>query len=109
MQIECESFFRRRQSGELAFSATMFKDCVAHSRKAVSAFYSHIREQNMDNKAELFQKLEESLLVYDAEAAVKVAQAIVDAGLDIQGAINVATAVINRIGEQFQNGDIYLP
>jgi len=63
----------------------------------------------MDNKAELFQKLEESLLIYDAEAAVKVAQAIVDAGLDIQGAINVATAVINRIGEQFQSGDIYLP
>jgi dimethylamine corrinoid protein len=62
----------------------------------------------MDNEKELFKQLESSLLDYDAEGAVKAAQAIVDAGLDVKGAIDVATAVINRIGEQFQNGDIYL-
>jgi methylmalonyl-CoA mutase cobalamin-binding domain/chain len=63
----------------------------------------------MDKQAELFQQLEKSLLIYDAEAAVKVAQAIVDAGLDVKGAIDVATTVINRIGDQFQVGDIFLP
>jgi methylmalonyl-CoA mutase cobalamin-binding domain/chain len=63
----------------------------------------------MDNRAELYKQLEDSLLAYDADSAVKVAQAIVDAGLDVMGAIDVATAVISRIGDQFQSGDIFLP
>jgi dimethylamine corrinoid protein len=63
----------------------------------------------MDNKAELFQQFEDSLLNYDADSAVKAAQAIVAAGLDTQAAINVATAAINRIGELFQNGEAFLP
>jgi methylmalonyl-CoA mutase cobalamin-binding domain/chain len=33
----------------------------------------------------------------------------VDAGLDIQAAIDVATAAINRIGELFQTGEAFLP
>ena len=36
----------------------------------------------MDNQTKLFQQFENSLLSYDAEAAVKTAQAIVDAGID---------------------------
>lgn len=63
----------------------------------------------MDNQTKLFQQFENSLLAYDAEAAVKAAQAIVEAGLDIQAAINVATAAINQIGELFQNGEAFLP
>jgi methylmalonyl-CoA mutase cobalamin-binding domain/chain len=63
----------------------------------------------MDKKAELYEQLEKSLLDLDAEAAVKTAQEIVDAGLDVKGAIDVATNVMNRIGDQFQTGDIYLP
>ncbi len=63
----------------------------------------------MDNKAELYQQFEDSILSYDVQAAVKMAQAIVDADLDIMAAIDVATAAINRIGDQFQKGDIFLP
>jgi len=63
----------------------------------------------MDSKAELFQQFENSLLSYDAEGAVQAAKAIVAAGLDVKGAIDVATGAINRIGDQFQAGDIYLP
>jgi methanogenic corrinoid protein MtbC1 len=63
----------------------------------------------MDNKEELLQQFENSLLSYDAEAAVKAAQAIVAAGIDAMAAINVATAAINQIGDQFQKGDIFLP
>jgi len=63
----------------------------------------------MDNKEELLQQFENSLLSYDAEAAVKAAQAIVAAGIDVKTAINVATATINQIGDQFQKGDIFLP
>ncbi len=63
----------------------------------------------MDNKEELLQQFENSLLSYDAEAAVKAAQAIVAAGIDAKAAINVATATINQIGDQFQKGDIFLP
>ena len=61
----------------------------------------------MDKSAELYKQLEDSLLAYDAESAVQAAQSIVDAGLDVKGAIDVATAIINRIGEQFQRGDIF--
>jgi len=63
----------------------------------------------MDSRAELFKQFEDSLLSYDAEAAVQAARAIVAAGLDIKEAIDVATGAINRIGDQFQAGDIYLP
>ncbi len=63
----------------------------------------------MDNQEELYKQLEDSLLAYDAESAVKAAQSIVDGGLDVKAAIDVATAVINRIGDQFQKGDIFLP
>ncbi len=63
----------------------------------------------MDKKAELFQQLENNLLEYDAEAAVMTAQAIVDAGLGVKEAIDVATTVINQIGDQFQTGEIFLP
>ncbi len=63
----------------------------------------------MDHKEELLQQFENSLLSYDAEAAVKAAQAIVAAGIDVRTAINVATATINQIGDQFQKGDIFLP
>lgn len=63
----------------------------------------------MDPRLDLFQQLEDDILNYDAEAAVKTAQAIVDGNLDVMHAIDVATAAVNRIGDQFQAGDIFLP
>jgi len=63
----------------------------------------------MDNKAKLLKDFENGLLGYDAEAAVKAAQAIVAAGLDVKEAIDVATVAINHVGELFQNGEAFLP
>ncbi len=63
----------------------------------------------MDPRLELFQQLESDILNYDAESAVKTAKAIVDGGLDVMHAIDVATGAVNQIGDQFQCGDIYLP
>ncbi len=63
----------------------------------------------MHDKPPLFQQLEDDILGYDAAAVAGTAQAIVDAGLDVEQAIGVATAAINRIGDQFQNGDVFLP
>ncbi len=63
----------------------------------------------MDLKPTLLQQLENDILNYDSESAVQTAHAIVESGLDIQQAIDVATAAVSQIGEQFQAGDIYLP
>ena len=63
----------------------------------------------MDPSQDLFQQLENDILSYDTEAAVKTAQAIVGGGLDIMRAVSVATAAVNRIGDQFQAGEVYLP
>jgi methylmalonyl-CoA mutase cobalamin-binding domain/chain len=63
----------------------------------------------MDPRLALFQQLENDISNYDAESAVATARAIVDGGLDVTHAIDVATAAVNLIGDQFQAGDIYLP
>ncbi len=63
----------------------------------------------MDDQEHLLQQLEAEVLNSDAEAAAGTAQAIVDAGLDVMRAIDVATAAINLIGDRFQNGEVYLP
>jgi len=63
----------------------------------------------MDPKAPLFHDLEQALLEYDNDAAVKAAQAIVDGGLDVMAAVDVASAAINMVGDQFQRGDVFLP
>lgn len=63
----------------------------------------------MDPKLDLFRQLEDDILNYDAAATVATAQAIVDGGLDVMQAIDVATAAVNQIGDQFQSGDIFLP
>ena len=63
----------------------------------------------MEDREHLLEQLEAEVLSCDAEAAAKTAQAIVDAGLDVMRAIDVATAAINLIGDRFQNGEVYLP
>jgi dimethylamine corrinoid protein len=63
----------------------------------------------MDPQPTLLEQLENDILNYDSESAVQTAQAIVDSGLNVQQAIDVATAAVNQIGDQFQAGDIYLP
>jgi methanogenic corrinoid protein MtbC1 len=63
----------------------------------------------MDNKAQLLKQFEDALLAYDAEASVKAAHAIVEGGLDIKEAIEVATAAISRVGDLFQTGEAFLP
>ena len=63
----------------------------------------------MEDQEHLLEQLEAEVLSCDAEAAATTAQAIVDAGLDVMRAIDVATAAINLIGDRFQNGEVYLP
>jgi methylmalonyl-CoA mutase cobalamin-binding domain/chain len=63
----------------------------------------------MEDQEQLLKQLEADVLSCEAEAAVKTAQAIVDAGVDLTRAIDVATAAINQIGDRFQNGEVYLP
>lgn len=61
------------------------------------------------DKRELLEQLEAHMMNYDAKSAAETAQAIVDSGIDVLEAIQVATHVIARIGDQFECGEIFLP
>ena len=63
----------------------------------------------MSNNQELLDKLYEAIMNYDTKGAVQLAQEIVDSGLDVMEAIGVASQAINKIGDQFECGDIFLP
>lgn len=61
-------------------------------------------------KDEVLARLKEAVLgessVEDMEDA---ARAVVEAGIDINDAIHIATEAIRAVGDQFEAGDIYLP
>lgn len=63
----------------------------------------------MSDKPELLAQLQQDLLRYDAAAATKTAEAIVESGGDLLQAIDAASAAIHQVGDRFQCGDIYLP
>jgi methylmalonyl-CoA mutase cobalamin-binding domain/chain len=58
---------------------------------------------------ELFEKLHQDVLNYDAQAASETARAIVAGDMDAMKAIGVATEAVTQIGDQFECGDIFLP
>jgi methylmalonyl-CoA mutase cobalamin-binding domain/chain len=62
------------------------------------------------NKEQLLQELRAALLANEEEAKiVEIAEKIVAAGVDILEAMDVASAAIREIGDQFEAGDLYLP
>lgn len=63
----------------------------------------------MSDNSELLTQLQQDLLRYDASAAAKTAEAIVESGGDLMQAIDTASAAIHQVGDRFQCGDIYLP
>lgn len=63
----------------------------------------------MSDRKELLKQLETAVMNYDAAGAVKAVEVIIASGMDIMQAIDCASAAIQRIGEQFQVGEIFLP
>ncbi|MCL4393311.1 MAG: B12-binding domain-containing protein [Chloroflexi bacterium] len=63
----------------------------------------------MSDKPDLLKQLETDILNYDPASSVNTAKAIVASGMDVLKAIDCASAAIQRIGDQFQRGDIFLP
>jgi methylmalonyl-CoA mutase cobalamin-binding domain/chain len=57
----------------------------------------------------LYEKLHQDVMNYDTSSAVETARAIVAANMDVMKAIGVATDAINKIGDQFECGEIFLP
>ncbi len=62
-----------------------------------------------NNKQDILAKLEANILDYDQAAVVQTAQQVVDSGIDVMEAIQVASAAVDKIGQQFERGDLYLP
>jgi methylmalonyl-CoA mutase cobalamin-binding domain/chain len=62
------------------------------------------------SKPELLNQLQEAL-VGDAgqESVAEIAEQIVAEGIDIQAAIDTASAAIREIGEKFETGEVFLP
>ena len=58
---------------------------------------------------EVFDRLKEGLLAYDAEGVGKAAQEVVDGGLDVLKAIDVLTSTIRELGAKFEAGEAFLP
>jgi methylmalonyl-CoA mutase cobalamin-binding domain/chain len=63
----------------------------------------------MNEKVSLLAKLEEGIFAQDREAVAATAKAIIASDIDVMEAVNVASAAITSIGEQFQCGELYLP
>ena len=59
---------------------------------------------------ELFQKMSQSIIDGDAEAATALAKEAVAAGIDPLEAINQGFVIgVNQVGEQFSCGNAFLP
>lgn len=60
-------------------------------------------------KKEVFDKLKAALLSYDAEAVKKIAEEVIDEGLDPLEAIDILTTTVRELGDKYGTGEIFLP
>jgi hypothetical protein len=59
---------------------------------------------------ELFQKMSQSILDGDSDAAVALAKQAIESGVDPLEAISKGYVIgVNRVGENFANGEAFLP
>ncbi len=61
------------------------------------------------DKQAILAQLEADILSYDQAAVVQTAQQVVDHGIDVMEAIQVASAAVEKIGQQFEQGEVFLP
>ena len=58
---------------------------------------------------DIYDDLKKAVTEFDGELAKRFAKKIIEDNLDLLKAVDVMTAAIRKIGEEFRNGDLYLP